>query len=223
MMYCGTSLSLLTLAVLFAATTPEPVPQYYPLPFAGQPAYNPPPDPVYSGTHQWQQTLQNNFSSANFLDPLTASAAEQLPKNEIPRQLYGVPPPPNTQFSQYPQIYKLDNIIIIANPPQPQPCIPQRPPPNFPKPKPGGGSEDGVDDRGGQFDEEGPSKCTWAIVACCSPGNRNVRYNCFELLGCPGFFFDNSPCDPEIVMAAANAALEYYRKANNGTTDNNRV
>uniref|UniRef100_A0A1B6LWX8 Chitin-binding type-2 domain-containing protein n=1 Tax=Graphocephala atropunctata TaxID=36148 RepID=A0A1B6LWX8_9HEMI len=217
-MYCRTIFRLLTLAVLFAAATPEPAPQFYPLPFPGQPGYSPPQDSVYNGAQQWQQTLQNNFSNPNFLDPLSSPAAEQLLKNDVPRQLYGVPPPPNPQLPQYPQIYKLDNLIIIANPPQPQPCI-QRPPPDFPIPKPGGGSEDGLDNRIG--DE--PTKCTWAIVACCSPGSNAIRYNCFELLGCPGFFFDNSPCDPKIVMAAANAALEYYRTANNGSTDNNQL
>ncbi|BES87290.1 Hypothetical protein NTJ_00095 [Nesidiocoris tenuis] len=58
-----------------------------------------------------------------------------------------------------------------------------------------------------------PSPCVWAIVSCCSPGNRNIRYACFELLGCQGAFWDLSPCEPRVVQAAANTALMFYMKA----------
>lgn len=54
------------------------------------------------------------------------------------------------------------------------------------------------------------NRCVWAIVSCCNPGNDQIRYSCFENLGCPGAFWDNSPCSREVTQAAFNAAQEFY-------------
>ena len=62
----------------------------------------------------------------------------------------------------------------------------------------------------GEKNSTGPSKCVWSIVACCAPGSKNIRYSCFELLGCPGAFWGTNPCEEKVVMAAANTALKYY-------------
>lgn len=55
-----------------------------------------------------------------------------------------------------------------------------------------------------------PNRCVWAIISCCSPASQEVRYNCFERLGCPGAFWDSSPCSREVTVAALNAAQKFY-------------
>lgn len=117
----------------------------------------------------------------------------------------------------YPQIYKVDNLIIIANPPEQQACpqtcnIKPLDKNTFP------GKDDELDNRLGLSDPSEPTKCTWAIVACCAPGNNEVRYNCFELMGCPGLFLGQNPCTPRFVEAATQSALNFYRSGNSNTT-----
>jgi hypothetical protein len=55
-----------------------------------------------------------------------------------------------------------------------------------------------------------PSRCVWAIISCCSPGSSNVRNPCFELLGCPGPFWDTKPCNERITGAALKVVGEFY-------------
>jgi hypothetical protein len=55
-----------------------------------------------------------------------------------------------------------------------------------------------------------PSRCVWAIISCCSPGSSNVRNPCFELLGCPGPFWDTKPCNEKITGAALKVVGEFY-------------
>ncbi|PSN34088.1 hypothetical protein C0J52_26574 [Blattella germanica] len=55
-----------------------------------------------------------------------------------------------------------------------------------------------------------PTKCVWAIISCCSPGSNRVRYPCFELLGCPGPFWDSNPCQEGIASAAVRVAGDFY-------------
>lgn len=57
---------------------------------------------------------------------------------------------------------------------------------------------------------QGPSKCVWAIVSCCSTASRDVSYECFDQLGCGGPFWDVNPCDTEYAKAAIQTALEFY-------------
>lgn len=57
---------------------------------------------------------------------------------------------------------------------------------------------------------QGPSKCVWAIVSCCSTASREVSYECFDQLGCGGPFWDVNPCDSEYAKAAIQTALNYY-------------
>ncbi|XP_034113284.2 uncharacterized protein LOC117573894 isoform X2 [Drosophila albomicans] len=38
------------------------------------------------------------------------------------------------------------------------------------------------------------SSCVWAIVNCCSQGNSDIHYNCFEEFGCHGAFWGVNPC-----------------------------
>ncbi|XP_039275851.1 uncharacterized protein LOC111060552 isoform X2 [Nilaparvata lugens] len=85
-----------------------------------------------------------------------------------------------------------------------------------------GGGGGGIDDRAKPSPSpREPTRCTWAIVACCSPGSRDIRYSCFELLGCPGAFWDVNPCDEKVVMAAANSALNFYSAKTNATSNSN--
>lgn len=58
----------------------------------------------------------------------------------------------------------------------------------------------------------GPSNCVWAVVSCCSTSSINVPEACFEQRGCPGPFWDRSPCESDFAKAAINKALEYYGK-----------
>ncbi|EEZ98098.1 DNA-directed RNA polymerase II subunit RPB1 [Tribolium castaneum] len=62
-----------------------------------------------------------------------------------------------------------------------------------------------------QFRPNEPSRCVWAIISCCS-STSEVSYDCFEQRGCPGAFWDKSPCDNEFAQAAIEAALNYYNK-----------
>ena len=57
-----------------------------------------------------------------------------------------------------------------------------------------------------------PSSCVWAIVTCCQPQTAAVRYSCFELLGCPGAFWDGSPCEQAVADAALLHASKFYNK-----------
>lgn len=60
------------------------------------------------------------------------------------------------------------------------------------------------------LDEPQVSRCVWAIVTCCSPDSRAVRYGCFEQSGCHGAFWGTSPCDRHIARSAIDAALQFY-------------
>lgn len=64
---------------------------------------------------------------------------------------------------------------------------------------------------------EAPSRCIWAVISCCSPVSTNVRYACFEQLGCPGSFWDQNPCSREITAAALNVAQRFYQQNNAGS------
>jgi hypothetical protein len=55
-----------------------------------------------------------------------------------------------------------------------------------------------------------PSRCVWAIISCCSPGSTTVRNPCFELLGCPGPFWDTKPCNERITGAALKVVGQFY-------------
>ncbi|XP_069690233.1 uncharacterized protein hdly [Periplaneta americana] len=57
------------------------------------------------------------------------------------------------------------------------------------------------------------SRCVWAIVSCCSPGSDTVNHPCFEVLGCPGPFWDSNPCTDKMANAALKAAGDYYSSA----------
>lgn len=57
-----------------------------------------------------------------------------------------------------------------------------------------------------------PSRCVWAVISCCSPLSNNVRYSCFEQLGCNGSFWDGNPCSREYTTAALNAAQKFYEQ-----------
>lgn len=129
-------------------------PQYYSSPYPGQP-FQGAQDPYYSNPQSWQPNARTNFTNPipqpnpnpyyyPNPNPNGQSYPDPLSAEDIHRQLYGVPQPPPSGF---PQIYKIDNLIIIANPPQPQPCIPQpRPPPTFPNPRPPTDNGDGMKD-----------------------------------------------------------------------------
>lgn len=55
----------------------------------------------------------------------------------------------------------------------------------------------------------GPTACVWAIISCCSADGQ-ISYDCFDQRGCPGAFWDNSPCDNEFARAAIASAVNYY-------------
>jgi hypothetical protein len=57
---------------------------------------------------------------------------------------------------------------------------------------------------------EDPSRCVWAIVSCCSPGSNKIRHPCFELLGCPGPFWDTNPCNKGMTAAAVKVVHQFY-------------
>ncbi|GLV41084.1 hadley [Carabus blaptoides fortunei] len=62
----------------------------------------------------------------------------------------------------------------------------------------------------GRANTAGPDRCVWAIISCCNPASQEIRYNCFERLGCQGAFWDDSPCRREVTLAALDAAQKYY-------------
>jgi hypothetical protein len=55
-----------------------------------------------------------------------------------------------------------------------------------------------------------PSHCVWAIISCCSPGSNEVRNPCFELLGCPGPFWDTNPCNKGMTASAVKVVHQFY-------------
>ena len=57
---------------------------------------------------------------------------------------------------------------------------------------------------------EDPSHCVWAIISCCSPGSNEVRHPCFELLGCPGPFWDANPCNKGMTASAVKVVHQFY-------------
>lgn len=57
---------------------------------------------------------------------------------------------------------------------------------------------------------QNPSRCVWAIVSCCSPRSNKVRHPCFELLGCPGPFWDTSPCNKGMTASAVKVIHQFY-------------
>lgn len=152
--------------------------------------------------------------------------------------------PPIAQPPQYPylpiyipyrQVVEVHHVVMLQ---QPTACLPQggqlppgllpggqQPvypyPPATQPPFPEVTTESGLGDRmgGGRNDTatRRPSRCVWAIVACCSPESTSIRYSCFELLGCPGAFWGVNPCEPKVVQAAANTALNFYMRG--GTDD----
>lgn len=71
--------------------------------------------------------------------------------------------------------------------------------------------------QGGVNGADAPSRCIWAVISCCSPVSTNVRYACFEQLGCPGSFWDQNPCSREITAAALNVAQRFYQQNNAGS------
>lgn len=56
----------------------------------------------------------------------------------------------------------------------------------------------------------GPSRCVWGIVNCCTRRDINIRYACFEQIGCQGAFWDFNPCGDDILDAALNEADRYF-------------
>uniref|UniRef100_A0A0A9Y5X9 Uncharacterized protein n=1 Tax=Lygus hesperus TaxID=30085 RepID=A0A0A9Y5X9_LYGHE len=122
-----------------------------------------------------------------------------------------------------PPVIQVHHIVQIQSPNQR--CIPFP----SPQPTPGPGSpggRDGIESRFGDTNQtaaKDPSPCVWAIVSCCSPGNANIRYSCFELLGCQGAFWDLSPCEPRVVQAAANTALMFYMAASPPNNQSNVI
>lgn len=62
-------------------------------------------------------------------------------------------------------------------------------------------------------DDSGPSRCVWAIVNCCTPQNRQVRYSCFERFGCGGAFWDINPCNEDVFDSAIDAADKFVEWA----------
>ncbi|XP_014277271.1 SR-related and CTD-associated factor 4 [Halyomorpha halys] len=141
--------------------------------------------------------------------PTCLPGGSQVPSYISPQPGYPAPQPgfpqPPAQQPGFPQ------------PPAQQPGFPQPPAqqPGFPQPPvTEGPSTPGIFDRmNGKINDtipQRPSRCVWAIVACCSPDSNAIRYSCFELLGCPGAFWGVNPCESKVVTAAANTALNYY-------------
>lgn len=56
-----------------------------------------------------------------------------------------------------------------------------------------------------------PNRCAFAIINCCSGASKRVSNTCFERLGCPGPFWDRSPCESDFAKEAVNYALNYYQ------------
>ncbi|KAK9507015.1 hypothetical protein O3M35_008848 [Rhynocoris fuscipes] len=159
-------------------------------------AYLPPgPDPV-----EWYNKEETQ-----------AQQQSQVSKRQVPWYLPVI---------TVPQIVEVHHVVLLQAPEQR--CFPRRPP-LTPETTPGP-TDDGLTNRMGggsnNTSVEQPSKCVWAIVACCSPGSLNIRYTCFELLGCQGAFWDVNPCESRITMAAANTALKFYMSNNSAPSSN---
>lgn len=58
-------------------------------------------------------------------------------------------------------------------------------------------------------EEDGPSRCVWGIINCCTRNNLAIRYQCFEQIGCSGAFWDFNPCSDNILDAAFEESNRY--------------
>lgn len=56
----------------------------------------------------------------------------------------------------------------------------------------------------------GISQCVWAIVNCCSNGDSEIRYSCFEQNGCYGAFWDLNPCAESVRDNIITYVADYY-------------
>ncbi|KAL9900016.1 hadley isoform 1-T10 [Glossina fuscipes fuscipes] len=56
----------------------------------------------------------------------------------------------------------------------------------------------------------GISQCVWAIVNCCSTGDSEIRYSCFEQNGCYGAFWDLNPCAESVRDNIITYVADYY-------------
>uniref|UniRef100_A0A1A9V4Z2 Uncharacterized protein n=1 Tax=Glossina austeni TaxID=7395 RepID=A0A1A9V4Z2_GLOAU len=56
----------------------------------------------------------------------------------------------------------------------------------------------------------GISQCVWAIVNCCSNGDSEIRYSCFEQNGCYGAFWDLNPCAETVRDNIITYVADYY-------------
>lgn len=63
---------------------------------------------------------------------------------------------------------------------------------------------------GGAEKNKQPSRCVWAILSCCAPANSNIRYTCFDVLGCSTAFWNTNPCVPAIIKAVLDQANSFY-------------
>lgn len=63
---------------------------------------------------------------------------------------------------------------------------------------------------GGAEKNKEPSRCVWAILSCCAPANSNIRYTCFDILGCSTAFWNTNPCIPAIIKTVLDQATIYY-------------
>lgn len=52
--------------------------------------------------------------------------------------------------------------------------------------------------------------CVWGIVQCCTPKDINIRYACFERVGCQGAFWDLNPCGDDIFNAALSESDRFF-------------
>lgn len=58
--------------------------------------------------------------------------------------------------------------------------------------------------------KEMPSKCVFAVVACCESSTSEPRLGCFEQLECDGPFWDRSPCEPAVLDASLARLAKFY-------------
>lgn len=82
-----------------------------------------------------------------------------------------------------------------ANAPRITTMRPLAPPSAAPSPTPG---------------KRGISQCVWAIVNCCSNGDSEIRYSCFEQNGCYGAFWDLNPCAESVRDNIITYVADYY-------------
>lgn len=164
--------------------------------------------------------------------PQPGEGQEQPERKQVRRNL---PYPFLPVYIPYQQVVEVHHVVMLQPPnclpggssqlppylpPQPYPGV-QVPPAQRPQPQPQPQPPvtepptSGILDRLNPSNKNDtmpkrPSRCVWAIVACCSPDSNSIRYSCFELLGCPGAFWGVEPCQSQVVQAAANTALNYY-------------